>query len=181
MPAPPTPIGPWAPSPIPWKGHPLSQALEVPVPRGRWDSGGGPWGAKRGSGRSWSLAVVGGGSCSGNQGSGSLPKYELSLRAEGLLRAGPGPMPQPTPACVGSQSGDTRRGWPGWRGTWEGVSRTRRWPRAGQGRSAGWQSGTHRWARSRVGPEVREAQPDGMEPLRLLQIRQGQGGSVLRR
>ena len=89
------------------KGHRLSQVLEVPVPRGRWDSGGRHWGAERGSGRSWSLAVVGGGSCSGNQGSGSLPEYELSLRAEGLPRAGPGPMPQPTPACVGSQSGDT--------------------------------------------------------------------------
>ena len=121
--------------------------------------------------------MVGGGSCSGNQGSGSFPKYELSLRAEGLPRAGPGLMPQPTPACVGSQSGDPRgEDGPGWRGTWEGVSHTRSWPRGGQGWCTGWESGTHRWTKAWVGVEVRGAQPDGMEPLEAASDQAGAGG-----
>lgn len=135
---PPTPAGLWAP-PYPCRGadHRLSKVLKVPVPKGHWDLGVGTGAPREGSGRSWSLAVVGGGSCSGNQ--GMAASQSMSSASGQRVCQGPGltdALSSPQPVSV-PRVDTTGRGWPWVEGTWEGVSHTRRWSRGGQGRCCG--------------------------------------------
>ena len=72
----PTP-GPQAPSPTPWNWPSALRGAGGAHPHGRlggWDSGGGCWSTKRGSGRGWSLVVVGGGQLLWESGQWQPPK-----------------------------------------------------------------------------------------------------------
>lgn len=143
-------------------GHQLSEVLEAPTPMGGWEAGtpevgaGAPREGLAEAGAWWWLE---GGSCSGNRGSGSLPKHELSLRAEDLPRVRPGLMPPPHPAFVGSQSRRTR-GAVGGGLLYQEVAQ--RWSKQVHGKAV-WDPpvGQNLGGASRSGA----AQPDGMDPL----------------